>query len=70
MVRAGRVCQGQLLCKFSFSQLSLLQKKHFISRLNVNFLDSTQNSDKEVEREMKVKGIKTRCTLEEFVKDN
>ena len=39
-------CQGQLLCKVSSSQLTLLQRVNFISRLNVNFLDSMQNFDK------------------------
>ena len=42
---------------------------NFISRLDVNFLDSTQNFDK-VEREMKVKGTGSRCLLEECVKGN
>ena len=33
------------------------------------FLDLTQNTDKSVEREMKVKGTGSRCLLQECVKD-
>ena len=43
------------------------KKMHFISRLDVNFLDLMQNFDKSVEREMKVKGTGSRCVLEELV---
>ena len=45
MVRARRVCQGQLLCKVSYSQLSLLQRNTLFSRLNLKFLDDV-NFDK------------------------
>ena len=34
------------LCKVSYSQPSLLQRNVLNSRLDVNFLDSTQNIDK------------------------
>ena len=43
---------------------------NFISRLDVNFPDLTQNIDKVTEREMKVKGTGSRCLLEKCVKDN
>ena len=46
------------------------REMNFISRLNVNFLDSTQNIDKSVERELKVKGTRSRFLLKECVKDN
>ena len=39
LVPALRVCQGQLLCMVSSSH----KEMNFISRLDVNFLDSTQN---------------------------
>ena len=42
----------------------------FIPRLDVNFLGSTQNMTKSVEREMKVKCTRSRCLLEGCVKDN
>ena len=46
-VPAWRVRQGQLLCKLSYPQLPLAAKKiNFISRLDVNFLDSTPNFDR------------------------
>ena len=45
-------------------------KKLTFSRLDVNFLDSTQNFDKSVEREIKVKGTGSRCLLEVCVKGN
>ena len=45
-------------------------KKLTISRLNINFLDSTQNLTKSVEREIKVKGTGSRCLLEVCVKGN
>ena len=41
-VPACRVCQGQLLCKVSYC----CREMNFISRLDVNFLDSSQNIDK------------------------
>ena len=42
MVCAWRVCQAQLLCKVSYSQLSLLQRNalSLISRLNIKFWQS------------------------------
>ena len=43
---------------------------NFISRLDVNFLDLTQNFDKVSKREIKVKGTGSKCLLEECVKDN
>ena len=64
------MCQGQLLCKVSSLQLPLLQRNDFISRLDVNFPDSTQNIDKVTGVELKVKGTRSRCLLEECVKDN
>ena len=42
----------------------------FIPRLDVNFLDSTQNFDKSVEHEIKVKGTGSRCLFEVCVKGN
>ena len=46
------------------------REMNLISRLNVNFLDSTQNIDKSVERELRVKGTGSRFLLKECAKDN
>ena len=122
MVGGCKVYQGQLLCKDSYSELSILQRNelnfwirhkfwqnqwsvkdrsrapgqgacsksvsrtmtiqfhthsyhccremNFICRHDINFLDSTQNFTKSVERVMKVKSIGSRCLLEECVKGN
>ena len=37
-----RVCPGQLLCKISYSYL-FYREMHFISRIDVNFLQNQRN---------------------------
>ena len=56
--------------RFHLHSYHCCREMNFISRLNVNFLDSTQNIDKSVERELKVKGTGSRFLLKECVKDN
>ena len=46
------------------------RQMNFISRLDVNFLDSTQNIDKVSGVELKVKGTGSRFLLKKCVKDN
>ena len=46
------------------------REMNFISRLDVHFLDSTQNIDKVSGLELKVKGTGSRFLLKECVKDN
>ena len=46
------------------------REMNFISRLDVNFLDSTQILTKSVERKLKVKSTGSRFLLQECVKDN
>ena len=55
---------------FIFTATTAAEKLTFFLRLDVNFLDSTQNIDKSVERELKVKGTGSRFLLKECVKDN
>ena len=43
---------------------------NFISRLDVNFLDSRKILTKSVERKLQVKGTGSRFLLQECVKDN
>ena len=56
--------------RFHLHSYHCCSEMNFISRLDVNFLDSTQNIDKVSGYEMKVKCIGSRCLLEECVKDN
>ena len=42
--------------RFHLHSYHCCREMNFISRLDVNFLDSTQNIDKSVERELKFKG--------------
>ena len=56
--------------RFHLHSYHCCREMKFISRLDVNFPDSTQNIDKALEREMKVKSTGSRCLLEMCVKDN
>ena len=56
--------------RFHLHSYHCCREMNFISRLDVNFLDLTQNFEKSVEREIKVKGTGSRCLLEKCVKDN
>ena len=51
--------------RFHLHSYHCCREMNFISRLDVNFLDS-----KSVERELKVKGTGSRFLLKECVKDN
>ena len=62
-VPASRVCQGQILCKVSSSQLPLLQRNELYFETRRKILT------KSVEHKMKVKGTGSRCLLQECVKD-
>ena len=70
MVPASRVCQGQLLCKVSSSQLTLLQRNELYFLTRRKFSRRRKILTKSVEREIKVKGTGSRRLLEECVKDN
>ena len=69
-VPAWRVCQGQLLCKVSSSQLPLLQRNEVYSQTWRNFLDSTQNIDKVGGAWNEGQVTRSRCLLEGCVKNN
>ena len=56
--------------RFHPDSLHCCKEMNFISRLDVNFLDLTQNFDKVSGGEIKVKGTRSRCILEECVKEN
>ena len=56
--------------RFHLHSYHCCREMNFISRLDVNFLDSTQNIEKSVERELKVKDTDLRSLLKECVKDN
>ena len=56
--------------RFHLHNYHCCREMNFISRLDVNFLDSTQNIENSVERELKVKGTGSRFLLKECVKDN
>ena len=56
--------------RFHLNSYHCCREMNFISRLDVNFLDSTQNITKSVERELKVKGTQSRFLLKECDKDN
>ena len=56
--------------RFHLHSYHCCREMNIISRLDVNFLDSTQNIDKSVERKLKVKGTGSRFLLQECVKDN
>ena len=47
--------------RFHLHSYHCCREMNFISRLDVNFPDSTQNIEKSLEREMKVKGTGSRC---------
>ena len=55
--------------RFHLHSYHCCREMNFISRLDVNFLDSRQNIDK-VECELKVKGTGSRFLHKECVKDN
>ena len=55
--------------RFHLHSYHCCREINFISRLDVNFLDSRQNIDKVSERELKVKGTGSRFLLKECVKD-
>ena len=55
--------------RFHLHSYHCCREMNFISRLDVNFLDSMQNIES-VERKLKVKGTGSRFLLQECVKDN
>ena len=56
--------------RFHLHSYHCCREMNFISRLDVNFLDSTKILTKSVERKLKVKGTESRFLLQECVKDN
>ena len=56
--------------RFHLHSYHCCREMNFISRLDVNFLDSHKILTKSVERELKVKGTRSRFLLKECVKDN
>ena len=66
----GECVKDNYYVRFHPHSYHCCREMNFISRLDINFLDSTQNFTKSVEREMKVKGTGSRCLLEECVKGN
>ena len=56
--------------RFHLHSYHCCREMNFISRLDVNFLDSHKILTKSVERELKVKGTRSRFLFKECVKDN
>ena len=56
--------------RFHLHSYHCCREIHSISRLDLNFLDSTQNIDKVSGAKLKVKGTGSRFLLQECVKDN
>ena len=54
--------------RFHLHSYHCCREMNFISRLDVNLLDLTQKLTKSVERELKVKGTRSRFLLKECVK--
>ena len=56
--------------RFHLHSYHCCREMNFISRLDINCLDLTQNIDKVSERELKVNGTGSTFLLKECVKDN